>query len=187
MSWYHLLQVVILLYYVVTHSKSNRRVETDPSAERSIYTATASARLLSKQPPHPLQHTVLLWVVRVVFGRNLEERWESGCVCLDAVSYLLRNVLVDEQDGDVLALLGELVESGFDGRVFRLCVDDEEVLLAVRRLRHVLQLLLGRVLEVLRCWRETHAYAGKKHACYSVLRPISTAASSAGKCAPRRQ
>jgi hypothetical protein len=75
----------------------------------------------------------------VVFGRYLEERWESSRVCLDAMSYLLGDVLIDEQDGDILALLGELVERGFDGCVLRLCVHNEEVLLGVWGLRDVLE------------------------------------------------
>lgn len=45
--------------------------------------------LLSKEPAHPLQHTILLRVVRVVLGRDLKQRGESGRVRLDAVSYLL--------------------------------------------------------------------------------------------------
>jgi hypothetical protein len=45
--------------------------------------------LLAKQPPDALQHTVLLGVVGVVLGGDLEQRGESGRVCLDAVSYAL--------------------------------------------------------------------------------------------------
>jgi hypothetical protein len=47
-------------------------------------------------------------------------------------------MLVDEQDGNVLALRGEAVKGGLDGSVVRLCVDDEEVLLRVGRRRYVL-------------------------------------------------
>jgi hypothetical protein len=54
------------------------------------------------------------------------------------MSYLLSNVLVDKQNSDILALLRKLVKRRLDGRVLRLCVDDEEVLLAVWRLRDVL-------------------------------------------------
>jgi hypothetical protein len=67
----------------------------------------------------------------MVLGRNLQQTRESRRVALDPMSYLLRNVLVDKQDGDVLALGGELVERCFDGRVLGLCVDDEEVLLCI--------------------------------------------------------
>lgn len=48
-------------------------------------------------------------------------------------------MLVDKQDRNVLALLGEAVECGLDGAVLRLCVNDEEVLLCVGGLCHVLQ------------------------------------------------
>jgi hypothetical protein len=74
----------------------------------------------------------------VVFGRYLEERWKRGRVRLDTVSYFLGDVLVNEQDSDIFALLGKLVERGFDGCVLRLCVDNEEVLLGVWWLRDVL-------------------------------------------------
>ena len=79
----------------------------------------------------------------MVFGRDLEQRRESGCVRLDAMSYLVRNVLVDQQNRNVLALLRELVEGSLDGRVLGLRVDDEEVLLAVWRLRDVLYMKSG--------------------------------------------
>jgi hypothetical protein len=75
----------------------------------------------------------------MVLGRYLQQRGKGSRVRLDAMSYLLGNVLVDEQNGDILALLGELVKSRFDGRVLSLCVDDEEVFLAVWRLRDVLE------------------------------------------------
>lgn len=79
----------------------------------------------------------------MVLRRDLEQRRESGRVRLDAMSYLVRNVLVDQQNCNVLALLRELVEGSLDGRVLGLCVDDEEVLLAVRRLRDVLYMKSG--------------------------------------------
>lgn len=47
-------------------------------------------------------------------------------------------MLVDEQNGNVLALGGEAIEGGLDGRRLGLCVDDEKVLLAVGRLGDVL-------------------------------------------------
>jgi hypothetical protein len=64
------------------------------------------------------------------------------------MSYLLGNVLVDQQDGDILALRGEVVECRFDGRGLGLGVDDEKVLLAVRWLRDVLCRLLDCLGEV---------------------------------------
>lgn len=74
----------------------------------------------------------------MILARNLEQRRERSGVGLDAVPYLLGNVLVDKEDGDVLALRGEAVEGGLDGRSGRLGIDDEEVLLAGGRLRDVL-------------------------------------------------
>jgi hypothetical protein len=50
----------------------------------------------------------------------------------------ITHMLVDEQDGNVLALRGEAVKGGLDGSVVCLCVDDEEVLLRVGRRRYVL-------------------------------------------------
>jgi hypothetical protein len=57
-------------------------------------------------------------------------------------------VLVDQQDGDILALRGEVVECRFDGCGLGLGVDDEKVLLAVRWLRDVLCRLLDCLEEV---------------------------------------
>lgn len=42
--------------------------------------------LFSKQPADAAQDTVLLWVVWVVLGRDLEESWESGSVGVDLVA-----------------------------------------------------------------------------------------------------
>jgi hypothetical protein len=44
------------------------------------------------------------------------------------MSYFLGDVLVDQQNRNIFALSGELVESGFDCAGFGLGVDDEEVL-----------------------------------------------------------
>lgn len=54
------------------------------------------------------------------------------------MSYPLRDVLVDQEDSNVLAVVGEVVEGSLDGRVLGLGVDDEEVLLAIWRLCDVL-------------------------------------------------
>ena len=42
-------------------------------------------------------------------------------------------MLIDEQDRDIFAIPREAVERVFNDRGFRLCVDDEEVLLRIRR------------------------------------------------------
>lgn len=47
-------------------------------------------------------------------------------------------MLVDEHDGNVLPLLGELVESGLDDGRLGLLIDNDEVLLVVRRRSNVL-------------------------------------------------
>lgn len=49
-------------------------------------------------------------------------------------------MLIDEQDGYVFAVTGIAVEGGFDGGGFRFGIDDEEVLLCVRRLCYVLDI-----------------------------------------------
>lgn len=48
--------------------------------------------LLSKQPPYPAQHAVLLRVIWVVFARDFEDGREGGGVCIDAVSYPVRDL-----------------------------------------------------------------------------------------------
>jgi hypothetical protein len=125
--------------------------------------------LLSKQPPHPLQHTILLRIVRVVLTWDLEQGGKRCGVALHTVSYLLSDVLVDEQNRNILALGSELVECSLDDRVFGFRVHDEEVLLAVRGLRDVLER------SIRTCWapksagRESYAYACEEHACDGVL------------------
>ena len=47
-------------------------------------------------------------------------------------------MLVYEQDGDVFAILREALKGVFDGSVFRLLVDDKEVLLGIWRSGDVL-------------------------------------------------
>lgn len=125
------------------------------------------ASLLSEQSPDALQHTILLRVIGVILGRNLKQRGEGGGVALNTVSYPLGNLalvslllnptlqshdaatcsqtasdstymLVNKQNGNVLALVGEAIEGGFDGRRFGLAVHNQKVLLAVWRLGNVL-------------------------------------------------
>lgn len=119
-----------------------------------------SPPLFAEQLPHSLHDTVLLGVVRVVLGRNLEQAWESLVVLVDAGSYALgdlhvvlaclrplftgyrmvfRNhsieatyVLVDQHDRNVLPLLGELVECFLDSGLLSFGVNDKVVLLRVR-------------------------------------------------------
>jgi hypothetical protein len=43
--------------------------------------------LLSKQTAHSSQHTVLLWVVRMIFAWNFENRGKGSGVGIDSVSY----------------------------------------------------------------------------------------------------
>lgn len=83
-------------------------------------------------------------------------------------------MLVDKQNGNVLALAGELVKGSFDGRGFRLGIDDQEVLLAVRRLGYMLQHSSG-VHSYRIAFRVSiaYAYAREQHARASVLRPVS--------------
>lgn len=123
----------------------------------------------------------------MLFRRYLQQGRESCRVRLDAVSYLLGDVLVDKQYGNILALLGELVECGLDSCCLGLCVDDEEVLLAVWGLRDVLKSRSGLVLRSRAVGRKTYANAGKKHACYCILRSIRTAMAGIWSCAPHRQ
>lgn len=51
------------------------------------YRYTSSSSLLPKQPPHPLQHAVLLGVVWVVFRGYLEQGGERCRVALNAMPY----------------------------------------------------------------------------------------------------
>lgn len=66
--------------------------------------------LLSKEPAHSLQHTILLRVVRVVLGRDLKQRGESGRVRLDAVSYLLGDLAARQQPPSPVFSLAQPVQ-----------------------------------------------------------------------------
>lgn len=77
-------------------------------------------------------------------------------------------MLVDEYNGNILPLLCEAVKRALNGRVVRLAVYDEEVLLRVRGRGDV---LFGSPLSV-SCWCEgrgwggAHADAGEEEASY---------------------
>jgi hypothetical protein len=58
-----------------------------PMADNSQMLWCRRQLLLSKQPLHPLQYAVLLRIVRVIFGGNLEQGREGCRIALDAVSY----------------------------------------------------------------------------------------------------
>jgi hypothetical protein len=49
-------------------------------------------RLFSKQASYPAENAVLLWIIRMVFARNLENRRESGRIGIDSVSYFIGNL-----------------------------------------------------------------------------------------------
>lgn len=57
-----------------------------------VCTGSAACCLLSEQPPHTLQHAVLVRVVWVVFRRNLEQRRESGGIGVHTVAYTFGNL-----------------------------------------------------------------------------------------------
>jgi hypothetical protein len=59
----------------------------------SIELRHSSPLLLAEQLPHSLHDTVLLWIVRVVLRRNLEQAWERLVVGVHAGSYALGNLL----------------------------------------------------------------------------------------------
>ena len=103
-----------------------------------------------KQLPHPLHHTILLRVVRMVLARDLQQARKRLIVRIHLASDHIRNVLVDEHDGDVFALRGEGVEGGFDGAGVGFGVYDQVVLLAVR-------------------WVGDVPDSGEEHACDGVL------------------
>lgn len=103
--------------------------------------------LLSKQTTHSSQHTVLLWVVWMIFAWNFEDRRKGSGVGIDSVSYSVGNLylwssvwthrravpeetdmLVDQDDPNIFAVC-EALKRRFDGCSFRLVIDDEKVLL----------------------------------------------------------
>jgi hypothetical protein len=70
-------------------------------------------------------------------------------------------MLIYEQDGDIFAVLGEALKGIFNGGIFRLLVDDEEVLLGIWRGGDVLR--GGRLVGAgdNKEWRIAYANAGE--------------------------
>ena len=119
---------------------------------------------LSEQSPDSSQHTVFLRIIWVVFARYLEHCGKSICIRVHSVSYPLCDlasksakrvllqrhspgayVLVDEQYSYVIPAMGVLIKGLLDGGRFCFGVDDEEILLGVRRLCHMLSSQLQRL------------------------------------------
>lgn len=80
-----------------------------------------SSSLDSQQPLHPRQHGVLVRIVGLVLGRDLQYRGYGLVVPLDEVPDLVCNVLGDDDDRNVLAL-GEAREGRLD--LLRRCLCD---------------------------------------------------------------
>ena len=87
--------------------------------------------------------------------------WGSG-----STTYML----VDKHNGDILALLGELIEGALDRAVLCLLVDDQVVLLAVGRVGDVLG-------QCVRLWRKTgqDRSGACVRVCVCVLRSVMMA------------
>ena len=81
----------------------------------------------------------------MVLTRDLQQRRKRSRIRLDAMPYLLRNMLVYKQNRNVLALRGEAIESCLDGRGVGLGVYDKEVFLRVRGGGDVLVVRVRRV------------------------------------------
>ena len=60
--------------------------------ERSNQETWKHHNLLSKQPSHPLQHTILFWVIWMVFTRDLEHGGEWFGERIDACPDTFRNL-----------------------------------------------------------------------------------------------
>lgn len=126
--------------------------------------STPDVGLLPKHSPHPFKYTILLRIVWVVFTRNLQhsrKRVRKGIdTCPDSFGNLAlshrvsiiksqhldssvmgkgaTHMLVDQDDSNILPLLGEAVECPLDRWRFGLGVDHQEVPLTVCTVRHVL-------------------------------------------------
>lgn len=122
--------------------------KTIPSIDEAPITPQTDS--LSEHPTHTLEHTVLFWVVRVVFAGNLQHgrkrvregidtRPDSfGDLASSTVSISIRHIystywtgktrpthmLVDQNDRNVLSLLGEVLECFFDSWRFGLGIND---------------------------------------------------------------
>ncbi|KAB8648493.1 hypothetical protein FH972_026149 [Carpinus fangiana] len=119
----------------------------------------------------------------VVLGGDFEQRGEGVGVGVDSVADALGDlggrvvlalgtyVLIDQEDRNVLALLCEGVKGFFDGLVFGLVVDDEEVLLCVGRGGNVLLVVSRSAVRHFHSFTSSVTYpdAGKEQASDRVL------------------
>lgn len=94
--------------------------------------------LLPKNLRHPLHNTVPLGIIRMVLTRNLQQAGKRLRILIHPPPNFLRDVLVDQQDGDILSFGCEIVESGFDGGRVGFGVGDQEVALGVGGVCYVL-------------------------------------------------
>jgi len=105
-----------------------------PEALSTCGFATLSyVNLFAKELLYPFEHGILGRIIGVVLRRYFEQGWESLLVFVHSGSNSLRNVLIDEKDGDVLTL-SVLAERSFDSLNFSLRFDNKEVLLVLRYL-----------------------------------------------------
>lgn len=88
--------------------------------------------LIPKQPPDPPKHTILLRIIRMIFARNLQHSRESSSIRLHSITNPLSDMLINQQNSNILAARGELVECPFDRGVCCAGIDDEEVLFGRR-------------------------------------------------------
>jgi hypothetical protein len=91
---------------------------------------TQEIRLLSKQAAHSSQHAIFLWVVGMVFARDLQNGREGCSVGIDSVSYFVGNMLIYQDNTNIFSF-GEVVKRGLDRGRLGLVVDDEKVLLSI--------------------------------------------------------
>lgn len=106
--------------------------------------------LLSKKTSHSSQYTILLRIVGVVFAWDLQHGRESRGIGVNAMSDSVGDMLIDEYDANIFAVLGESIKRGLDRSCISLAINNEKVLLSIGASSYV-------------------AYTREKQACYGVF------------------
>lgn len=87
--------------------------------------------LFSKQLLYAFQDAILGRVVRVVFGGDLEECREGLRIPVHNGTDFFGDVLVDQQNSNVFAFIGKVMEARLDVRDRRFVIDDQKVFVAL--------------------------------------------------------
>ena len=108
-------------YITPTVNTTNTTITTNNSNTTTLHSLIHLIHyyLLSKQSSHSLEHRILLRVVWMVLGRNLQNGRKRIRVAVHLVPNEVGQVLVDQQNGNVISGAGKFVKRCLD--IFDTC------------------------------------------------------------------